>query len=233
MQSSNPVFARSAEFNGTRRRRSANDPSQWQIDLNGESPTHTELGRGTGRMTIDTVIEKTAITLRVLVCRGGHRMGPHRRHGPTHGERRLERDALRSLGGASAVSSCRWSTRSRRSSARALVLAYAARGGRVRRRLLQGRRRRILAGDAEPHLRRGPRHHGCLRRHAGGLQVLQHPGRRPRSARSSSPRCSASSRVSLLRLRPAVLRQELRLQRLRHDGPDLQRHRRRASPCSC
>jgi uncharacterized YccA/Bax inhibitor family protein len=62
MKSSNPVFARSAEFNG-RGGAVANDPSQWQVDLSG-SPTHTE--RGTGRMTIDTVVEKTAITLGLL-----------------------------------------------------------------------------------------------------------------------------------------------------------------------
>ena len=67
MKSSNPVFARSAEFNG-RGGAIANDPSQWQIDLNG-SPTHTE--RGTGRMTIDTVVEKTAITLLVLAVAAG------------------------------------------------------------------------------------------------------------------------------------------------------------------
>ena len=62
MQSSNPVFARSAEFNG-RGGAIANDPSQWQVDLNG-SPTHTE--QGAGRMTIDSVVEKTAITLGLL-----------------------------------------------------------------------------------------------------------------------------------------------------------------------
>jgi uncharacterized YccA/Bax inhibitor family protein len=65
MKSSNPVFARSAEFNGTGTR-TASDPSQWQIDLNGEGPpTHT--GTGTGRMTLDSVVEKTAITLGLLV----------------------------------------------------------------------------------------------------------------------------------------------------------------------
>lgn len=64
MKSSNPVFARSAEFNG-RGGAIANDPSQWQIDVNG-SPTHTERGTGTGRMTIDSVVEKTAITLGLL-----------------------------------------------------------------------------------------------------------------------------------------------------------------------
>ncbi|MFI5427396.1 Bax inhibitor-1/YccA family protein [Aeromicrobium sp. UC242_57] len=65
MQSSNPVFARSAEFNG-RAGAVATDPSQWQIDLNG-SPTHTEKGTGTGRMTIDSVVEKTGITLGLLI----------------------------------------------------------------------------------------------------------------------------------------------------------------------
>jgi uncharacterized YccA/Bax inhibitor family protein len=64
MKSSNPVFARSADFNG-RGSATANDPSQWQVDLNGKpSPTHTE--QGTGRMTIDSVVEKTGITLGLL-----------------------------------------------------------------------------------------------------------------------------------------------------------------------
>ncbi|WP_332664721.1 Bax inhibitor-1/YccA family protein [Aeromicrobium sp.] len=67
MKSSNPVFARSAEFNG-RGGAVANDPSQWQVDLGG-SPTHTE--RGTGRMTMDTVVEKTGITLLVLAVVAG------------------------------------------------------------------------------------------------------------------------------------------------------------------
>ena len=66
MKSSNPVFARSAEFNG-RGGAVTTDPSQWQVDLNGSStPTHTE--RGAGRMTVDTVVEKTGITLGLLVA---------------------------------------------------------------------------------------------------------------------------------------------------------------------
>jgi uncharacterized YccA/Bax inhibitor family protein len=63
MKSSNPVFARSAEFNG-RGGAIANDPSQWQVDLNG-SPTHTQ--QGSGRMTIDSVVEKTGMTLGLLI----------------------------------------------------------------------------------------------------------------------------------------------------------------------
>jgi uncharacterized YccA/Bax inhibitor family protein len=63
MKSSNPVFARSAEFNG-RGGAIANDPSQWQVDLNG-SPTHAQ--QGSGRMTIDSVVEKTGMTLGLLI----------------------------------------------------------------------------------------------------------------------------------------------------------------------
>ncbi|MCW2751356.1 MAG: hypothetical protein JWR83_2466 [Aeromicrobium sp.] len=67
MKSSNPVFAHSAEFNGKGGTATATSPSQWQIDLNGEGPpTHT--GSGTGRMTLDNEVEKTAITLGVLVA---------------------------------------------------------------------------------------------------------------------------------------------------------------------
>ena len=69
MKSSNPVFARSAEFNG-RGGAVANDPSQWQVDLSG-NPTHTERGTGTGRMTMDSVVEKTGITLLVLAVAAG------------------------------------------------------------------------------------------------------------------------------------------------------------------
>lgn len=66
MQSNNPIFTRNNEFNG-RAGAVTTDPSQWQIDLNGQpNPTHTE--RGTGRMTIDSVVEKTAITLGLVVA---------------------------------------------------------------------------------------------------------------------------------------------------------------------
>lgn len=67
MQSSNPVFARSDEFNG-KGRTAQTDPSQWQIDLNGEGPGSAHTVAGSGRMTIDTVVEKTAITLGLLVA---------------------------------------------------------------------------------------------------------------------------------------------------------------------
>jgi uncharacterized YccA/Bax inhibitor family protein len=54
MRSSNPVFSRSEGFNGQ------------TVGFN-EHPTHTEVGRGTGRMTLESVIEKTAITAGTLV----------------------------------------------------------------------------------------------------------------------------------------------------------------------
>ncbi|MEO6472902.1 MAG: Bax inhibitor-1/YccA family protein, partial [Aeromicrobium sp.] len=64
MQSSNPVFARNDEFNG-KGTRTQTDPSQWQIDLNGGGPPQSL--SGDRRMTIDTVVEKTAITLGLLI----------------------------------------------------------------------------------------------------------------------------------------------------------------------
>jgi uncharacterized YccA/Bax inhibitor family protein len=66
MQSSNPVFARSDGFN-SRSGAVTTNPSQWKVDLDGSgsSPTHTELGQG--RMTLDTVVEKTAISLGILI----------------------------------------------------------------------------------------------------------------------------------------------------------------------
>lgn len=62
MQSSNPVFSRSEEFNGRGQLRT--DPSQWQIDLNGEPTTYgSQPVTDQRRMTIDSVVEKTGITL--------------------------------------------------------------------------------------------------------------------------------------------------------------------------
>ncbi len=69
MQSNNPVFARNDGFNG-RGGAVATSPSEWKIDLDGgqgtTSPTHTE--RGQGRMTMDTVVEKTAISLGLVIA---------------------------------------------------------------------------------------------------------------------------------------------------------------------
>ena len=54
MRSSNPVFSRNDGFNGT--------PVGFD-----NHPTHTEVGRSTGRMTLESVIEKTAITSGTVV----------------------------------------------------------------------------------------------------------------------------------------------------------------------
>ena len=64
MQSSNPVFARSDEFNGKATSPVRNDPSQWQIDLNGGGPPQSSTGDR--RMTLDSVVEKTGLTLGLL-----------------------------------------------------------------------------------------------------------------------------------------------------------------------
>ena len=55
MRSSNPVFSRTEGFNGA---------APVGFD---QHPTHTELTRGTGRMTLDSVVEKTAITGGTLI----------------------------------------------------------------------------------------------------------------------------------------------------------------------
>ena len=70
MRSSNPVFARSEEFNGRNTTQYA-DPSQWKIDLSGSGDGSQAAGlqapTSPGRMTLDTVLEKTAITLGLVV----------------------------------------------------------------------------------------------------------------------------------------------------------------------
>ncbi len=65
MRSSNPVFARSEEFNG--RGTTQADPSQWQIDLSGTGAPGVQTPTSSGRMTLDSVVEKTAITLGTVV----------------------------------------------------------------------------------------------------------------------------------------------------------------------
>jgi len=67
MQSKNPVFARSDEFNG-KARVARTDPSQWHIDVNGTGAGSAQSLTSDRRMSIDTVVEKTAITLGLLVA---------------------------------------------------------------------------------------------------------------------------------------------------------------------
>lgn len=68
MQSNNPVFARSDGFNGrnTQTQSGYTDPSTWQVDLGDHGyagpPTQT------ARMTVETVVHKTAITLALVAA---------------------------------------------------------------------------------------------------------------------------------------------------------------------
>ncbi|MCW2796695.1 Bax inhibitor-1/YccA family protein [Nocardioides sp.] len=82
MQSNNPVFRRSAEFNGSSNaygnqtyagngaaypgygQQGQSDPATWGTGTPG-SPTHTEASAGP--MTIDSVVQKTAMTLGVVI----------------------------------------------------------------------------------------------------------------------------------------------------------------------
>ncbi|HLR85949.1 MAG TPA: Bax inhibitor-1/YccA family protein [Nocardioidaceae bacterium] len=69
MQSNNPVFARSDGFNGryaNQNQSGYTDPSSWQIDLGDHG--HTGPQTLTPRMTVETVVHKTAITLAVAVA---------------------------------------------------------------------------------------------------------------------------------------------------------------------
>ena len=63
MQSNNPVFARSDGFNGTATQQSAGytDPSSWSIDLGDHGSPQV-----TPRMTVETVVQRTAITLALV-----------------------------------------------------------------------------------------------------------------------------------------------------------------------
>jgi uncharacterized YccA/Bax inhibitor family protein len=63
MQSNNPVFARNDNFNGK------GGYASFEAPAYGGPVTHT--GAGTGRMTIDTVVQKTAMTLGVVVIAAG------------------------------------------------------------------------------------------------------------------------------------------------------------------
>jgi uncharacterized YccA/Bax inhibitor family protein len=74
MQSSNPVFARSAGFNG-RDGQSLNgqgnaypgSPATWGTGVPGAPTTHLDPTVDRGRMTIDSVVQKTGLTLLVVV----------------------------------------------------------------------------------------------------------------------------------------------------------------------
>jgi uncharacterized YccA/Bax inhibitor family protein len=67
MQSNNPIFRRSEEFQRTGAGARVSDPSQWSVGTpggTGYAPAPTQ----TGPMTIDSVVQKTAITLAVVIA---------------------------------------------------------------------------------------------------------------------------------------------------------------------
>jgi len=68
MQSNNPVFRRSEEFNtaGAPRQSGYSDPSTWGTGTPGQPGTQTPVATG-GPMTIDSVVQKTAIALGVVM----------------------------------------------------------------------------------------------------------------------------------------------------------------------
>ena len=76
MQSSNPVFTRNAEFNGQARSHSGfgqtqtsgySDPSTWSTGSPNDPYTPAATTSAGGRMTIESVVHKTAITLGIVV----------------------------------------------------------------------------------------------------------------------------------------------------------------------
>ncbi len=67
MHSSNPVFSRNESFNG-RSSSVQTDPSQWTIDTNAQPGYAPPAAASNDRMTIDSVVEKTAVTLGIVIA---------------------------------------------------------------------------------------------------------------------------------------------------------------------
>ena len=73
MQSSNPVFTRNDTFNGRGGRATAGygsartSPSTWSVGAPGQPSAPPSTPVGTDRITIDSVVQRTAATLGVLV----------------------------------------------------------------------------------------------------------------------------------------------------------------------
>jgi uncharacterized YccA/Bax inhibitor family protein len=74
MQSSNPVFTRNDTFNGRGGRATAGygtapaaSPSTWSVGAPGQPSAPPSAPAGTDRMTIDSVVQRTAATLALLV----------------------------------------------------------------------------------------------------------------------------------------------------------------------
>jgi uncharacterized YccA/Bax inhibitor family protein len=66
MQSNNPVFRRSEEFNSARTQTGYTDPATWGTGTPGQPGVQTPVATG-GPMTVDSVVQKTAISLAVVI----------------------------------------------------------------------------------------------------------------------------------------------------------------------
>ncbi|MDT0202284.1 Bax inhibitor-1/YccA family protein [Nocardioides sp. AE5] len=65
MQSNNPIFNRSPQFNGQGGQQTYADPSQWDISQPGQAMGYAPT---TERMTIDSVVQRTAMSIGVVIA---------------------------------------------------------------------------------------------------------------------------------------------------------------------
>ncbi len=182
MQSSNPVFRRSEGFNGKATASGMTYPAygtQTQADPYArgrqDAPVYGDTAGGP-RMTIDSVVQKTGMTLGLTILVAAATWVDDARDHPQH--RRRRRSALPPADGRR--------LRRLRAVARQLLQAGHQPGLRARLRRPRGPVRRCLQqGDRGPvrrprrrrsRDRRGRRHVRRGGRHARGVQVLQHPG---------------------------------------------------------
>ena len=223
MQSRNPAFSRAEGFNG----RSATatypgssqsagygDPSQWGT---GSPGSLTEVDQG--RMTIDSVVQKTGITLGVVVLAATMTWFLT---GEIDTQAQLNGLYGISMFGAIGGFALAMANTFKKKVSPGLVLVYAALQGvfvgAFSKALETMFARPSRAGWPGRGCRR--RHHGGGRRNPRGLQVLQHPGGQqvPQVGRSP-PAMFGFLALSLLDVLLRFFGRGHRLQRLRSDGP--------------
>ena len=241
MQSNNPVFRNSEGFNGQATQNAygnqtypgagqsypgygASDPSTWgtgaPVDTARFDPTRRE------RMTIDSTVQKSAITIGVVVVMAAVTwlFTGDIKNEETAGTLYLA--MMIGMGGAFALSLV---NSFKRVVSPALVIAFAA---------LEGVALGALSKFFDAHVRqRGRdrcrhRHVRRIRRHAGGVQVLQHPGQQPlpQDRRRGDVR---HGRAEPARAGARHVRQLVRAVRLRRDSACSPRWPASCSACSC
>ena len=191
MQSNNPVFRRSEEFNrggqnaptygnqtyagnGSAYPGYGTDPSQW--GTGGPGQQGYAPAADAGRMSIDSVVQKTALTLGVVIVTALATWVLTPDMSADGDAAALYSAAMIGSLGAFALSMV---NSFKRVISPALVLAFAALEG-----VALGAFSKVLdsyvaasAGRVQHRQRCRLRHHGGLRRHARGVQGLRHPGR--------------------------------------------------------